>query len=95
MDQFHNELEQDIEFYNILLIGYLKFKDKVKSSSEEKSEDTDDKEIQKTAHTPSGDETQETKTEADQSDGNGSIDNPAERIEQKTASQVFMINECR
>ena len=83
-----------MEFYNILLMGYLKFKDKVKSLSEEKSEDADEKETGK-IHIPSRDETQETKTEADQSEGNSSSDNPAERIEQKTASEVFMINECR
>ena len=76
-------------------MGYLKFKDKVKSSSEENSEDTDEKDAEKIAHIPTQDETQEKKTEADQFDGNGSCDNPAERIEKKTASQVIMINECR
>ena len=95
MDQFHNELEQDIEFYNILLMGYLKFKDKVKSSSEEMFEDTDDKDTEKIAHIPSRDETQEKKTEADQFHGNGFSDNPAESTEQKTTSQVVTVDECR
>ena len=41
MDQFHNELELDIEFYSILLMGYLKFKKKVKSRPELKPENRD------------------------------------------------------
>ena len=95
MDQFHNELEMDIEFYSILLMGYLKFKKKAKSSPELNAENMDDKEIQKITDISNKDLTKETKPGADQSDGSDTSDSPAKRTEKRTASQVVMVNECR
>ena len=56
VNQFHTEVEQDIEFYNILLTGYLKSKRaKQQGDSDKKPQDNED-----------------TKREADKLDGSGS-----------------------
>ena len=92
MDQFHNELELDIEFYSILLMGYLKFKKKIKSSGDQKPENVEGKETETISDIiPSKNETNETNSEGNQSDGNS----PTESREQGTTSQVIMVNECR